>query len=215
MNSAWLREAPKHRETGPKRPLTQEIGRKRSPFGDSGPGIYGAPGDGDGAVLVSRQHRIEGNYVLMKSRIVAALVFATSIATAQARTEWQGTGKIKDLNQVCLDVGWRKGSDVNLRYRPSGMSDNGKLSGFSVFYPYHAYGVTAKGRFTGALRKVRALGIAAGGYGPDKGTRFRFVSIKPSNYDETTNTLSVTAEFINYGGDKGCTMRLKGKLKKQ
>jgi len=150
----------------------------------------------------------------VKKIVIAGLVLLTSVAAAQARVEWRGTGKIVKLTQACIDDGWAKKIKGNLRFRPSGLSDNGDRSGFSTILSYNAFGVRLTGKFDGKLRKVDAYGISAGGWGPVKKAKFRFASIKPSTYNENTKKLKVVAEFTEYGGTPGCTMQWKGTLKK-
>lgn len=151
----------------------------------------------------------------MKKSAIAAMVLLLSVAAAEARTEWRGPGKLIDINQTCIDVGWTKGAKANLRFRPSGMSDNGNRSQFATHLAYFAFGASRDGRFSGALRGVQAFGVAAGGYGPVPGTKFRFVSFSPANFTETTPKITVVAEFTNYGGDIGCTARWRGTLKRK
>ncbi len=150
----------------------------------------------------------------MRKFVIAALVLASSVVAAEARTEWRGAGRLVALNQTCIDVGWTKGAKANLRFRPSGISDNGNMSQFATHLPYFAFGVRRTGRFGSALRGVQAFGVAAGGYGPIRGARFRFVSISPADFTADTPAITVVAEFTNYGGDAGCTLRWKGRIRR-
>ena len=151
---------------------------------------------------------------MKKTGIIAALLLISTAATAEAYVDWRGPGTLVKLNKVCKDAGWAKDMKAKLRFRPSDISDNGTRSGFSTFFSTYAYGVRMEGRFSDTLSPVVAYGISAGGYGPIPDAEFRFASVDPSNYKKKTKKIKVVSEFTNYGGDIGCTLRFKGKLKR-
>jgi|GEM_PF-1752514 len=151
---------------------------------------------------------------MLKSTFFGALILLCAVAVADARVEWRGKGKSISMSQTCRDVGWPKKVKGNIRFRPSDISDNGDYSRLATHLDYVAYGLKRKGRFDDKLRHVEAHGVSASGWGPVAGAKFRFVSIKPSSFTDRTKKIKVVAEFTNYAGDAGCTMKWKGTLER-
>ena len=81
----------------------------------------------------------------MKRTALALMVLVASVVAAEARTEWRGTGKIAQMNQTCVDVGWTQNTKAKLRFRPYGISDNGNESQFATHLTYFAFGVRRPG----------------------------------------------------------------------
>ena len=132
---------------------------------------------------------------MVKGLAIAALAVALAAPAAAAEVEFRGAFCITTVNAACTAVGWVTGCNVNFRFSPRNLGDNGGQTRLSLFDGFLSANYTmASGSPNGATLK------------PVAGTRFgRGVSEFNSQWKITSQqpapaTLLATSTSVTFSG---------------
>lgn len=140
----------------------------------------------------------------------AAAVLLASVATASATTvEWRGVAVVTATTAAC-GTDYSVGNAIPMRYRPSGLLDNGSYTRFAFHQTFYAQSYPISGRFP--LKTFAA--VDAGGVGSGWGSfatkaNFKMMSIVPATYTEKTPSLAFVGVIQNFGDLAGCTVAFR------
>lgn len=145
--------------------------------------------------------------------LAAGLAALSTLPAAAANIEWRGAAILTAVTGCGTD--YAVGNSIPMRFRPSGLADNGSSSKFALHQTFFAQTYIVSGRFPAALTTVNGGALGAG-YGTFAvAPKFKMTSVTPSTLAATTPSVAMVGEIQNFGDISGCkvTFRASGALK--
>lgn len=145
--------------------------------------------------------------------LATGLVALSVLPAAAANVEWRGAAILTAVTGCGTD--YAVGNAIPMRYRASGLGDNGANSKFAVHQTFYAQSFVVTGRFPATATTVNAGGLGAGWGSFVVPAKVKMISISPTGYGATTPALTLVGEIQNFGEIAGCTVafRAAGALK--
>ncbi len=138
--------------------------------------------------------------------LMMAVTVMTTSASAQL-VEWRGIAYVTNFTSACSERGWSGNPQFNIRFRPSGLGENGTWSGLSFFNPWYAFGFyQPTGRFDRTWRAVDAGATGNTNYTWEN-VRIRILTQSPNNtaLRATTPQVRMIGEIRGFETMPDCT----------
>ena len=145
--------------------------------------------------------------------LAAGLAALSTLPAAAANVEWRGAAVLTAVTGCGVD--FAVGNTLPMRFRPSGLGDNGPNSKFALHQTFYSQAYIVSGRFPAALTTVNGGGLGAGYGAFAVAPKFKMTSVSPSTLAATTPSVAMVGEIQNFGDISGCkvTFRASGALK--
>jgi hypothetical protein len=150
--------------------------------------------------------RLSRRIPLTVAALLAILMLAPAAAQAQ-RVEWRGFAYLYDFTEACAEYGWGGRIQMNVRYRPSGLADNGTSSRLSFFDDFYAFGlVLDNGAFSRRWQSVGAAGLGSSPYVWPDNVRLRVPVHQPrvDRLSASTPQVRLAGQIRNFDELRGC-----------
>ena len=137
----------------------------------------------------------------------------TAMPARAANVEWRGHVLVKTASAACATYA---GAIVPVRFRPSGLGDNGANSKFAFHENWFAHAYKIAGRFATTYKAVAAGSVGAGwgSFADDGITAQVALTVTPTNYAATTASLALSGGIRNFGDTSGCNVTFAGSVDK-
>lgn len=139
--------------------------------------------------------------------IASGLLALSVLPAAAANVEWRGAAILTAVTGCGTD--YAVGNAIPIRYRPSGLGDNGANSKFAFHQTFYAQSFVVTGRFPATLTTVNAGGTGAGWGSFAVAAKFKMTSITPSSYTAATPSLAFVGEIQNFEDVAGCNVSFR------
>jgi hypothetical protein len=146
----------------------------------------------------------------MKRFVIAVLATLGSTASAYALTEYDGGVCVTSVTNQCVEQGWFVDTCFASRYTPRGLSNNGRVTQFSLFSRTFAVGfdVFDVNPISNKPISITTSKVARGGYTFNMG--FRLTSQSPAAPTTSTKEITLVGSFTNWDEIPGCTLNFRG-----
>ena len=139
----------------------------------------------------------------------AVLLLASVIPCQAAKVEWRGAAMLVTATTAC-GTEYMVGQAIPIRYRPSGLGDNGTKSSIAFHQNFYGQAFPVDGRFTtNTLTSVAAGQVGANWGAFTNQAKVNIFGISPASYNETTVTLSIFGLIQNFGDVSGCNVSFR------